>query len=183
MKTIGDLAASALWILESLPSHLRYRWYRSKYDLADSFEFNGPQTKFEGDGEIAIGERSYLGRNSFINSDDGYTVEIGDDCAIGHYVRFYTSSYRARQDFSDRPLDHHYGDISIGDAVWIGVFCFISNGITIGDNTVVGANSTVTRHLPPHAICAGSPARVIRFKPYLNESDRERLYEEFSEVV
>ena len=49
----------------------------------------------------------------------------------------------------------------IGDDVWIGAHCTITDGVTIGEGAVVGANSVVTRDVPAYAIVAGVPARVI----------------------
>ena len=52
----------------------------------------------------------------------------------------------------------------IGSDVWIGTNAVIGTGIQIGHGAVVGANSFVNRPIPPYAICAGSPARVLGYR-------------------
>lgn len=52
----------------------------------------------------------------------------------------------------------------IGNDVWIGTGVFISRNVKIGDGAVIGAHSVVTKDVPPYAIVAGVPARVIRFR-------------------
>ena len=54
------------------------------------------------------------------------------------------------------------GDINVGSDVWIGYGSLIRSGVTIGDGAVVGMGSVVTKDIPPYAIAAGNPARVVR---------------------
>ena len=54
------------------------------------------------------------------------------------------------------------GPTRIGDNVWCGANVVVTSGVTIGERCVIGANSVVTRDLPPHTIAAGSPAQVLR---------------------
>ncbi|GAA72649.1 galactoside O-acetyltransferase [Pseudoalteromonas sp. BSi20439] len=55
------------------------------------------------------------------------------------------------------------GDVTIGSNVLIGSGCFICPNVTIGDNVVIGANSVVVCDLPSNTVCAGSPAKVIKY--------------------
>ena len=55
-------------------------------------------------------------------------------------------------------------DIVVGDDVWIGANVSILKGVTIGSGAIVGAGSVVTKDVPEHAIVAGNPARVIKFR-------------------
>ena len=52
--------------------------------------------------------------------------------------------------------------VKIGSNCWFGVNCVVTSGVTIGDRCVIGSNSVVTRDLPPGAVAAGAPARIIR---------------------
>ena len=54
------------------------------------------------------------------------------------------------------------GDVIIGNDVWIGMNVFITSGITIGDGCCIGANSIVTKDLPPYTICVGTPCRPVK---------------------
>lgn len=65
------------------------------------------------------------------------------------------------------------GDLVVGNDVWIGYSALLLAGITVGDGAVVAAGSVVTSDVPPYAIVAGNPARVVRYR--FEEEDRARL--------
>lgn len=54
------------------------------------------------------------------------------------------------------------GDVSIGKNVWIGEKATILPGVTIGEGSIIGANSVVTKNIPPYSIACGIPAKVIK---------------------
>lgn len=56
------------------------------------------------------------------------------------------------------------GDVRIGNDVWIGRGAWIMSGVTIGDGAVIGARAVVSRDVPPYAVVAGNPARVMRMR-------------------
>lgn len=143
-----------------------YMRFRQKYDIHNAFRFNGKDILMYGDGEIIAGENSYVGEYSTWQAAQGYKIVIGRGCMISHNVRCYTQSAIPDHDFSVKPLPEKYGDIVIGDYVWIGANVFINPGIKIGSNSVVGANSVVTKDVPENAIVGGVPAKLIRFKKY-----------------
>jgi maltose O-acetyltransferase len=138
-----------------------YKRYRKKYDIADSFRFNGVGTILYGDGKIVLGENSYIGEHSSVQSSKGCVVRVGKNCSISHYVMVYTENLIADQDFgkSRRTVK---GNVTIGDNCWIGARVFIREGVTIGENVVVGANSVVTKDISSFCVAAGCPARVRR---------------------
>jgi len=67
----------------------------------------------------------------------------------------------------DRPLSSR--PVNIGCNVWLGEQVCILPGVTVGDGAIIGANSVVTRDIPPNSIAAGNPARVIRVFDNTNE--------------
>lgn len=111
-----------------------------------------------------MGNHGHIGTNSAIQLDARCTVRIGDYCSISHNVRIYTSSPLVDQDFTAGPLETRFGDVVIGNGAWVGANVFINPGVTIGDHAIVGANSVVTKDVPPYAIVGGVPAKLIRYK-------------------
>ena len=71
------------------------------------------------------------------------------------------------------------GNVIIGAYCWVGANVFITEGVKIGENSIIGANSIVTKNVPPHCIVAGNPAKVIKFKSYLPESEKLRLMQKY----
>lgn len=150
--------------ISSLGCFFAYKAYRCKYALSDSFVFNGNNIQFYGDGAIVTGKNSYIGELSTIQAAPGCSVKIGAGCKISHNVRIYTQSALADADFSIEPVPEKFGDVTIQDFCWIGANVFMNPGVTIGENSVVGANSVVTTNIPAGEIWGGVPARFIRKK-------------------
>jgi len=141
-----------------------YSKFRKKYTISPSFRFNGNNILFYSNGEIICGENSYIGEYSTIQATQGCKVEIGKGCMISHNVRMYTSTAVADQNFAILPHKEKFGNIIIGDYVWIGANVLINPGITIGNNSVIGANSVVTKEVLENTIVGGVPAKLIRYK-------------------
>lgn len=112
---------------------------------------------------VRIGDHSYLG--------DRTVLRAGKDLIIGKHVLIATNTLISGD--PGHPLDavarrtqpaprESLGRIEIGDDVWIAYNVFILGNVTIGEGAVIGANSVVTRDVPPYALVGGNPARVIR---------------------
>ena len=143
----------------------RYKYFRRQYKITSNFGFNGTDIRIYGNGKITVGNNSYMGTNSTIELHDGQKVIIGDNCAISHNVRIYTSTASVDQDFNiNKNSTDKAGDIIIGNGVWVGANVLINPGINIGDNVIIGANSVITKDVPANAIFGGVPAKLIRFK-------------------
>jgi maltose O-acetyltransferase len=110
------------------------------------------------------GSNIFLGRKCYFNFNcivlDVCTVRIGDHSLFGPGVHIYTATH---------PLDHElrrtqeFGkSIEIGSDVWVGGGAVICPGVTIGDRTIIGAGSVVTRSIPADVFAAGNPCRIIR---------------------
>lgn len=168
---LGDAIEKRRW-------EYAYQKYRLKYDIDPTFRFNGPDVILYGEGKIVLGEGSYIGRGSQIQSAKGCKVKIGRGCAISHYLIIYTENRVADQDFTEFESVEK-GDVLVGDNCWIGARVYIDHGTSIGENSVVGAHSVVTRDVPPHSIAVGVPARVIKFKSYLKDEEVNRLSRDY----
>lgn len=123
---------------------------------------------------------SEIGRHSFCGYDcDVYRAHIGAFTSIANGVVlggarhpmewvgmspvFYAGSDSVKAKFSEHLLTKP-PEVNVGNDVWIGRAAIVLGGVTIGDGAVVGAGSVVTKSVPPYAIVAGNPARVIRYR-------------------
>jgi maltose O-acetyltransferase len=111
------------------------------------------------------GYQTHIGARTFANwgliALDVGRITIGDDVQIGPNVQLLTATHpvepeprRAKWEGS-RP-------IAIHNNVWLGGGVIVCPGVTIGENTVVGAGAVVTRDLPANVVAVGNPARVVR---------------------
>ena len=118
------------------------------------------------------GTRVSIGARTFLNYDclmlDEAAITIGSACQIAPRVQFLAATHPI--DAEPRRTGWESGEpIALGDNVWLGGGVVVCPGVTIGDDTVVGAGAVVTRDLPPGVVAAGVPARVIR---EIGERDR-----------
>lgn len=110
--------------------------------------------------EIVIGNRNAFSNNVSIVANG--RIQIGDRCQIGDLVGIFDC------DFHELDPDRRTcgcGEIlpvTIGNQVWLGSRVMVLKGVSIGDNSVVGAMSLVTKSIPPNSLATGVPARVIR---------------------
>ena len=107
----------------------------------------------------------YIGKNVMVNYNctflDVCKIEIGDNTLIGPNTGIYTACHPVDKD--DRLNGLEYGkSIKIGNNVWIGGNCTILPGVTIGDNTVIGAGSVVTKSIESNVVAYGNPCEVKR---------------------
>ncbi len=106
-----------------------------------------------------------IGDGTFINVDavmlDVMPITIGAACQIGTRVQLLTASHPL--DPEPRRIGWEYGQsITIADNVWLGGGAIVCPGVSIGEDTVVGAGAVVSRDLPAGVLAAGVPARVLR---------------------
>jgi maltose O-acetyltransferase len=106
---------------------------------------------------MQIGHDVYLPASTVIDVSHCYLISIGDHCGFGEECLIL--AHDAQMDeFLDAA---RIGRVMIHDSCHIGVRSVILPGVEIGPRTIVGANSVVSRTLPPDTVCAGNPARVL----------------------
>ncbi len=112
--------------------------------------------------KIRIGKNTYISPKAYIDHHNSYSVEIGDNCYITRDCIILDHT----QDKQGGPLklwgDIEYGNVKIGNNVFIGVKSVIMPGVTIGDNVIIGAMSLVTKDIPSDSVAFGQPARVVK---------------------
>lgn len=114
---------------------------------------------------VDYGEHIDIGARTFVNFNltalDVAPIRIGEDCQIGPNVQLLTPTHpldpQQRRDKveSARP-------ITIGDNVWLGGGVIVCPGVSIGENSVIGAGSVVTADIPADVVAVGTPARVVK---------------------
>lgn len=109
---------------------------------------------------LKIGTHSHVNQGCLLDCRGGLTV--GNSVSISHRVTIMTGSH----DLRSTTFDYKSAPVVIGNHAWIGVNATILGGVTIGEGGVVAAGAVVTRDVPPYAVVAGIPARVIAQRPH-----------------
>ena len=118
----------------------------------------------------SIGRGTQIGENTVIqNATIGNYCAISWNCTLGggeHFLsnlsitelkRIFNNEKRTSNPFIDSPL-------VIGNDVWIAAGAQVLRNVTIGDGAVVGAGAVVTKNVPPYAVVAGVPAKIIKYR-------------------
>lgn len=108
---------------------------------------------------IKTGEKVFFNFNCVVL--DVMQVTIGSRTLFGPNVQIYTATHPIN--YKERASGLEYAKpISIGEDVWVGGSVVICPGVTIGNRTIIGAGSVVTKDIPDDVFAAGNPCRVIR---------------------
>ena len=136
-------------------------------DLSPPQEFKDPR--------ISVGRHTYgLTQDSFVLVQPWERIEIGSYCSFAEEVKLFggaeheagISTFPIASKLID-PFGEHLdaatkGPLRIGNDCWVGMGAKVLSGVTIGDGAIVGAGAVVTRDVPPYAVVAGNPARILR---------------------
>jgi maltose O-acetyltransferase len=109
---------------------------------------------------IVIGNGSSTSNNISIVATESIT--IGDRCQIGDSVAIYDTDFHEINPATRNQSAGLHAPVCIGNNVWLGSRVMVLKGVTIADNSVVGAMSLVTKSIPADSIAAGVPAKVLR---------------------
>lgn len=111
------------------------------------------------------GYNTTLGDNVFINVNcklmDSGKITIGNNVFVAPNVCIITEEHTLDVKRRIQGLEYTH-PVTIGNNVWICTGALILPGVTIGDNSVIGAGSVVTKDIPPNSLAVGNPCRVIR---------------------
>lgn len=145
-----------------------------------------PQARFRArypDYDIGVGT---YGMPEVHDWHEGSTLRIGAYCSIADGVTILLGGQHRTDWVSTYPFPRYLegagdiqdfggtrGDVVVGNDVWLGTQCMILSGVRVGDGAVVAARSVVTRDVPPYAVVAGSPARILRWR--FDEPTRDAL--------
>lgn len=169
----------------------RYLWRRLLTPAGWRWRSSGPfflgrglELKIEPRGEIRFGRFVWIGDGTKIRCHEGF-VEVGEktvmgqECTISAYQRVRIGNECVIADRAmfidfdhgmvevERPIrlqGIYKRDVEVGNNVWIGYGACILRGVSVGDNSVIGTNSVVTKDVPANAVVGGIPARIIRMR-------------------
>lgn len=127
---------------------------------------------------LAFGKTVSIGDGTYINSNmtmvDDYIINIGSGVLFGPNVTISTTGHPVH--YKLRPHGEMYSfEVNIGDHVWIGSNVVICPGVTIGENSVIGAGSIVLKNIPANCVAAGNPCKVLR---EITDRDLEYYYKD-----
>ena len=169
----------------------RYLWRRLLTPAGWRWRSNGPfflgrdlELKIEPRGEIRFGRFVWIGDGTKIRCHEGRVeigsktvmgqectisayqrVRIGDECVIADRAMFIDFDHGIVE--VERPIRSqgiYKRDVEVGNNVWIGYGACILRGVSVGDNSVIGTNSVVTKDVPANTVVGGIPARIIRMR-------------------
>jgi acetyltransferase-like isoleucine patch superfamily enzyme len=121
---------------------------------------------------ITIGDHVLISPGVRISS--AHSITIKDSCMLASHAYITDSDWHGIYDRSLAPKETF--QVVLEENVWIGDSAIVCKGVTIGENSIVGAGSVVTSNIPANVIAAGNPAKIIRAldpdKPVITRKDR-----------
>lgn len=133
--------------------------------LADLLEEVGEDVCVRPPFRIEYGYQTRIGARTFVNYGavflDVGKIVLGADVQIGPNVQLLTATHPI-EPVPRRDKWESSEPITIEDNVWLGGGVIVCPGVTIGENTVVGAGAVVPRDLPPNVVAVGNPARIVK---------------------
>ncbi|MCS3430471.1 galactoside O-acetyltransferase [Klebsiella sp. BIGb0407] len=132
-----------------------------------------PPVYFSYGSNIHIGDNFYANFNLTVVDD--YIVTIGDNVLIAPNVTISVTGHPVHHELRKSGEMFSF-PVTIENNVWIGSQVVINPGVTIGENSVIGAGSVVTKNVPPNVVAAGVPCKVIRD---ITDKDKEYYHKDF----
>ncbi len=124
------------------------------------------------------GRHVHFGKNIYANFHltmvDDTHIYVGDCTMFGPNVTVATAGHPILPELREQAYQYN-APVHIGRNCWLGAGVIVLPGITIGDNSVIGAGSIVTKDIPENVVAVGNPCRVLR---KINEKDREYYFKD-----
>ena len=124
------------------------------------------------------GKHVHLGNNVYANFNltlvDDVDIYIGNDCLFGPNTVIATAGHPIDPELRARVTQYN-AEVHIGNNVWLGAGVIVMPGVTIGDNSVIGAGSIVTKDIPSNVVAFGNPCKVFR---EIGERDKKYYFKD-----
>lgn len=153
------------------PAEVREEILRKLVGHAEDGAFFEPGFRCEFGFNISLGKNFYANFGCIML--DPAPIVIGDNVLFGPRVSIYTSRHAFNA--AERAAGACFAKpVHIGNRVWVGGGVHMDQGITIGDDTIIGAGSVITRDIPSGVVAAGAPCRIIRI---LSDKDKTDYFD------
>lgn len=122
-----------------------------------------PGVMFQGEGDIYIGDNTFIGNNTIIYSEKGYKVIIEKNCMIAAMCHIINTDHKMEKtDLLMIQQGTESANIVIKENVWLASNCTILKGVTIEEGAVIAAKALVNKNVEGESIYGGIPAKKIR---------------------
>ena len=112
---------------------------------------------------ITIGSHTTFTRNcNFTCQEDGMSITVGEDCMFSNTIVVRTSDSHKMYNVETGERINPPKDVRIGNHVWIAPNSKVMKGASIGDGSIVGSNTMVTKPMPENSLIVGMPAKVVK---------------------
>lgn len=112
---------------------------------------------------IEIGDGSTMTTNCQLEAQEEDThIVIGKDCMFSNHIRIRTNDSHFIYDAETGKRTNVPSSVNIGNHVWLAAYSTVMKGVTIGDGSVIGYRSVVTKPVPNNCVAVGMPAKVVQ---------------------
>lgn len=139
----------------------RHELFNDRWEKAARLNFDEGANIYDSSyvfGDVKVGHKTWIGPFTLLDGTGGLT--IGEYCNISSGVQIYTHS-SLNWVLTGGHAEYTHDATVIGNCVYVGSQSIIDKGVTIGDHSIVAANSYVNKSFEPYSVIAGTPARCI----------------------
>lgn len=167
------------WVLRG-----RFAQRSKTRNFSASFRSFARNSEFAGDNVIygdsvvvdaTVGRHTYIGGAHLGNCDVGGFCSIGPGAMVGGLGRhptamlsthpiFYSRLMQSGASFADCDYFEEHARTTVGNDVWIGARAIVLDGVAVGDGAIIAAGAIIAKDVPPYAVVAGVPGRVIKHR-------------------
>jgi acetyltransferase-like isoleucine patch superfamily enzyme len=134
----------------------------NKIILNDGVHLRGANIIIRGNHcSITVGRNTTFGGVRIVNVGTDCAITIGEGCLFADHVELWSSDTHPIYN-NKKEIINHEAPITIGDKVWVGSHVIVLKGVSVGDGSIIGMGTLVTKDIPSHVISVGNPNRTVK---------------------